>query len=191
MSTTTLNPTVKGDVYDSRVAWPVNGTGIGLGGTQYALGRGFNGSQYYQYNWLLRFDTSSIAADAISSAKLRLYTSSVTAADTTTGIAGEYYDPGASVDAGDFTATIGTTAFSSATLVNGAYVEITLTSPDANINKSGFTGFRIQARDFGTPTGSNLSAIDVTTNLVELVIVHALPTNLTGMSGMSGMSGMH
>lgn len=197
MATLTLNPTVNGDVYSTRVVWPINGTGLGVGGTRYAYGAGFNGSQYYIYSMLLRFDTSSLPDTAvISSAKLRLYWRSKSVAGTNSAVAGEYYDPGASVDTSDFSQTLSETAWTKvlmSAISTSAYYEFTLLNPDTLISKTGFTGFRTHSYYDTTPVSNHLAEIDLVadTNKPELVITYTVPTNISAMTGMSGLSGMN
>ena len=201
MATLTLNPTVNGDVYAYEGSWPLTGAATkGLGSTKYAFGAGYNGAQYYLYNMLLRFDTSSLPDTAIiSSAKLRLYWSSRSVAAGSHTLSGEYFDCGAAVDTTDCTITTSSTAWTGvdpANFVPGGtpgYYEFTLLNPNTSISKTGFTGFRTHSNYSGTPTTNNLAEINLVAdaNKPELVITYTVPTNISAMTGMSGLSGMN
>lgn len=107
-----------------------------------------------------RWDTSSLSGATISSATLRVYVTSKTDTDSRNYV-GDYYDFGgeASVEA-DWTASPSADAFSVtvASMTLSDWNEITLSSPDSNINKSGYTGIRF-AISGGAGTGTNAIAI--------------------------------
>lgn len=115
-------------------------------------------TKYAIYNALLRFDTSSIPdAATITSAYLKLTSDYSTSGDART-LCGEYYSF-TSIAAADYTASNSYSAFSLAlsSVVTDDTADnnsILLTSPNTNISKTGYTGFRLTI-DGGTPSGNN------------------------------------
>ncbi len=190
MAILTLNATVSSTIQSSNGTWPPT-VGSGTGGS-YLGARGFNGSVYYLYNRVFRFDTSSLTTAAnISSAKLRVYVPSKSVADSGIGVAGEWYDPGATAGTEDWSGTLLQTAFATvanASITTGAYNEFTLLTPNTSISKTGFTGIRTHTDGSGAPTGNNLIDLDNSTNLPELVITYTMASSSGGLSGLSGLS---
>jgi hypothetical protein len=128
-----------------------------------------NISLYISYQWggtsytislpLVRFDTSSLTDTAvISGASLRLYvTSRGNADDAELGI--EYYaGTNWPIDSGDWTNAPAQTAYAYrklSTISSPGWLKVPLLSPDANISRTGYTGFRIHIRTVAAPTGDN------------------------------------
>jgi hypothetical protein len=109
----------------------------------------WNGTTYIHSNGFWRFDTSNLPSNCtITSAKLRVY---VTTGDheSIADLALDYYDgtnwPITTADHSNTEAapTAGLLDYPSSWV---KWLEFTLTSPDANINKSGYTGFRLRAK---------------------------------------------
>lgn len=96
----------------------------------------------------IRWDTSAIPDDAtITAATLRVYVTGVGANPDSRSLVGDWYDFGGepSVDA-DWTASVGTTAVAGTALSSFSlysWSDISLSNPDANINKTGYTGIRL------------------------------------------------
>lgn len=111
----------------------------------------------------LRWDTSSLSGLTITAAKFRFFIQATYKFDTDgRNLVADYYDYGGSPQVvGDYAFEITPDAFSVdiTTLTDGAWNEVSLTSPDANINKSGFTGIRVGCSGTGVPTGGNGIAI--------------------------------
>lgn len=126
----------------------------------------------------VRWDTSAIAdGDDVSDVKVRIFISAKNDADGRNLVC-DWYDFGGepSVDA-DWTASVGTDAFSVAiaSLTAGDWNEITLSNP-TNVNKTGYTGLRFGISG-GAATGANDVAIVGYENdpafAPELVVTHA------------------
>lgn len=121
--------------------------------------RVFGAPNYSVGNILLKWDTSAIPDGAtITSATLRSYIDSITDIDAQNWD-GEWYTVG-TIDASDYTATPASTAYSVdiGTLTAGQDNDVSLTSPDSNISKSGDTGLRLHISG-GEPTVGNLVEI--------------------------------
>ncbi len=142
-------------------AYPPTGTGSPvMTETDVWIDKTFT-SSYSTNNGFVRFDTSVIPDTAIvTSAVLRMEANSMVNPDTR-DLNIEWY-PGATwasagtISDSDFADVVGTganvTALSS--IVNGANNDFTLSDPDANISKTGFTGIRMGISG-GAPTGTN------------------------------------
>lgn len=142
-------------------------------------------------NALFRFDTSPLPdAALITSAILRLHVSNVVQTNSR-NLVGEYYaSANWPIDASDGAITPGNTAFqvTVASITNGVQNDLTLSSPDANISKTGFTGFRIGV-DGGSPAGDNLvafSPLDHPTNPDPLLIVNYITGDEGGTAVFAG-----
>ncbi|HUS40268.1 MAG TPA: DNRLRE domain-containing protein, partial [Pirellulales bacterium] len=119
------------------------------------------GVQYTISCALVRFDTAALPDTAIiSGATLKLKIASKADADAAQ-IGVEWY-AGANwpIDAADYTATPGNTAWGYTALSSlpavGQWLNVPLFSPNTNINKTGYTGFRVHIKTTGTPTGDNV-----------------------------------
>lgn len=122
------------------------------------IARSLIGATYYTSNGYFRFDTSSIPDTAtITAATLRVYQESITVNnDDSRSITGDWYDFGGTDTSADWADT-GTAAFAAigiSTLNGVGDKDISLLNPDANVNKSGFTGIRTHITG-GQPTGNN------------------------------------
>lgn len=92
-------------------------------------------------------------------------------------LTGEWYDPGAAVDAADWVETASSTAFSIdlGSLTVGAYNDITLSSP-STVSKTGRTGLRLHISG-GEPTFINEALINKGANPPKLSVTY--PVSLT------------
>lgn len=140
--------------------WPP-GTADVATGVIYAERR-WNGSQYVHYVGLVRFDTAALPdADRIISATLRLYCDlkSYNATDNPL-LSGEYYSSANwPIDSTDHTFTAASTAWAGVSpnlITASAWNEFALTDPDSNINKAGYTGFRLHMAGAAPPTVTNI-----------------------------------
>lgn len=136
------------------------------------------GTDYIISNGLMRWDTSAIPdTDVIASAILRVRVTTITNPDTRSlGLA--YYDPGNPLGTYNYTGTYDASG-GVATLasITTGYFDIPLISPDANINKTGFTGLRGTVSG-STPTGRNQVRWATYDNISgynppQLVVTHA------------------
>lgn len=142
----------------------------------------WTGSVYIINNGLVRFNTASLPDTAIITAatlRLRIVGTPANADSLTFGA--EYYSAGNwPIDSADYTGTPsssahGYTAISSFT--PAAYNDFALTSPEGNINKTGYTGFRLHVRATSAPAGDNqftFRTFDNTTDKPELVVTYVL-----------------
>lgn len=152
-------------------------------GTLHAVQRALSGANYTIRPMITAFNTSPVPdTDIISAATLELGISSLNFNNVNArNLVGEWYAAyTGSIVAGDWTDTPSSTAFSIAlsALVLDAVNIITLTAPDANIDKAGVTALRIVV-DGGQPTGLNrvnIASFDNTTlQEPRLNITHDAP----------------
>ena len=105
----------------------------------------FNSPNYSTAVIALGFDSSALGPNVtITSAQLNLYVTAASNPDSR-NLTGDYFDWGTAIDCADWTSSYGSGAFSVGigTLTTNAYNAITLTNPNANINKTGMTKFRL------------------------------------------------
>ncbi|HEX7050015.1 MAG TPA: hypothetical protein VF188_07345 [Longimicrobiales bacterium] len=154
--------------------------------------RTFPASGYDVAVCLFRFDTSSLAGATVNSATFRAVVTSRASVDAR-NITIEWY-PASNwpIDISDWTNTAGTSAHAGTAITSltlNADNDFTLSNPDANINKSGYTGFRVHV-DGGQPTGSNaaiFSSFDDTTHAGPRLIVDY--TTFQVVDGAATLSG--
>lgn len=105
---------------------------------------------------LLRFNTSALAGLTITGATLSLYMQEVFLTDTPAPtLVCEYFaSSNWPISVTDYAYPVGSTAFSVAP-TQGAILVATLSNPDANISKTGMTGFRLGVSG-GVPIGQNI-----------------------------------
>jgi hypothetical protein len=106
---------------------------------------------------LFRFATSSLPDDAVISAATLRISPLALATDEARTLDFEWYEPG-TIDTGDYAENAGTTAASVAAATWQAWatsgtVDVTLSNPDANISKTGFTGLRVGISGGAPPAG--------------------------------------
>lgn len=181
-----------GQVFGSAASYPPTfGLATNNGTTDSAAKNQTAGPTFAVRNFLVRFDTSALPDDAIiDAATLQLH---VTAKNDNNArnLVGEWY-AGANwpIDVADGAITPGSDAFTlDITAVTAGQVNnIALSSP-SNVNKSGYTGFRIGV-DGGSPASTNdvtFSAYDHPTNQEpRLVVDYHLPGGETGAAVFSG-----
>ena len=147
-----------GNVGRTGVTYPPGGT-ISASTAAPTVSNSYSGGYSLQVA-LVRFDTSGIPDDAtVVSAALRFHVAPIyNANNASLGV--EYFaSSNWPIDSADYTATPSNSAHGY-TLVSsyiaGGMVECILTDAAANINKTGYTGFRIHLKVTGTPTGNNV-----------------------------------
>jgi hypothetical protein len=118
-----------------------------------------NGNNSYSVTvGLVRFDTSSLGASStITSATLRLFITARQSSNSRSVNVEYYANSNWPIDAADWTDTASATAHGATTiaaLTLNADNDFALSSPDANINKTGYTGFRLHVSG-GVPGGGN------------------------------------
>jgi len=105
---------------------------------------------------LIRFDTSSLSGTVISAAKIRVYGSSPTYADSRSLLIDYHASSNWPIDESDYSASLSGDAHSGtalSTLTVYGWHEFALGGLE-NINKTGYTGFRLGISG-STPTGLN------------------------------------
>jgi len=127
-------------------------------GNNWIVRKNDNGSTFDVYIGMVRLDTSAIPDTAtIISGTLDLFAELVDD-DDTRSFNGEYYATGnwPITCASDWVLDVGSTAFNKtlASITASAYTNYTLVSPNTNISKTGFTGFRMGISG-GEPTIGN------------------------------------
>jgi hypothetical protein len=116
----------------------------------------YNNAGYNNTLGFVRFDTSAIpGTQTILTAALRIYIIA-TASANARNITADWYDAGSTITTADYTATVGTNACAGVTIASFAIGlnDIALLNPDANINRTGYTGLRLFV-DGAAPTGEN------------------------------------
>lgn len=142
-------------------SYPPAGSTSGNSETTASAKRSLAGGNYSVYNALLRFDTSTLPTGiTITSAVLRFVPTLINDNDAR-NLTGEWYGSGNwPINTADYSSTPASTAFS--TDITGLTInvdnDITLTDPAANINTSGYSGFRLHV-DGGAPASTNEVAI--------------------------------
>jgi hypothetical protein len=125
----------------------------------YAVG----GGTYKLKCAMLRFDTSTLGAGAtITGATLKLkMAAAAVREDASAQLGVEYFDGTTNwaLSTAAFTATPSNSASGYKDLdelpASGAWLNLPLTSPNANLSKTAYSGFRIHVKVTGTPTGEN------------------------------------
>lgn len=118
-----------------------------------------NFGEFYIYNALFRFDTSSLPdAAVITAARLKIYVDSANDTADDVEYAADFYDFGGEpAVSGDWEASSSGNAIATIDpdlLTTSAVNNIDLTGL-SGINKSGYTGIRIAPKDTTEPTGDN------------------------------------
>lgn len=153
-------------------------------GTWMRVQNAFAGGLYFYNNILMRWDTSALTNGAtISSAVLHLFPRTANFSDADSRhLFGEWYSWTPSMGSGNYSTTPASTAFdvTVASLTKDADNPITLTNPDANISKTGYTGLRLYISG-ADPPGNNVvefSDYDNTTNIPQLVITYVVASGI-------------
>lgn len=190
----TLSPFIAASADDGMVrglssaSYPPAYSSANDSGTWMRVQNAFGGGLYFYNNVLMRWDTSALTAGAtISAAVLHIYPRTANFSDADSRhLVGEWYSWTPSMGSGNYSTTPGSTAFdvTVASLTKDADNAITLTSPDANISKTGYTGLRLYISG-ADPPGNNVvefSDYDNTTNIPQLVITYTAITvaNIVG-----------
>lgn len=148
--------------------------------TNFTSQKSLIGANYFVRCTFVEFNTSSLNGMTISSASLRLSANYLEVHDAVT-LQGEYYSSSNwPIASGDGVITPGTGAFSGVTIGSLAtgYNSIAITNPDANILKTGYTGFRF-GFSAATPTDNNTAQWDSfdEPNKPQLVVVTPSPSS--------------
>ena len=151
-----------GDVYRGpSAAYPPSGTiTVEADYITPAAGKTFFSGQYENTVALLRFDTSSLAGKTIASAVLYLHGYAAYNDDARNLLIDYYASTNWPLDTADYVDLVpgaGSAHVVAMSALGGVdkWQALSLTSPDANINKAGYTGFRMGLSG-NQPTGANV-----------------------------------
>jgi hypothetical protein len=184
LASTTISIAANGDdgyVQKSAAAWAPNGSvTTNTTGIATQCNADLVTTTYTHRVILLRFDTSALPDTAtITSAVLRVFSRADTWFDTDSrNLLGDYVSDWSAIDSTDYIEpeTLTGSAFSADITSLGhanADIDITLTSPDANISKTAYTAFKIGVSG-GTPTGRNgfgFAALDHATQTEPRLVI--------------------